>query len=247
MSLAKSLKYNQIDLHTHSIVSGHAYSTIAENIEIAKERQLKILGLSEHAPSMPGSTHPYYFSNMRVLPNKIEDLIVLKGAELNVLNDKGDVDLDAFTLDFLDYAIISLHMPCYEDLGKERNTDALIHAMKHPKVLIVGHPDDDRLPVNYERLVKAAKEHHILIEVNNSSLSPQAFRVNARENYEELLKYCEAYACDVIINSDSHFYEDIGNWSYAIELLDSLHFPKERIVNFDLDRLMTYVKGCNRR
>ncbi|MFI3209762.1 MAG: PHP domain-containing protein, partial [Peptostreptococcaceae bacterium] len=36
-----------IDLHTHTIVSGHAYSTVEENIKSAKEKGLKYLGMSE--------------------------------------------------------------------------------------------------------------------------------------------------------------------------------------------------------
>lgn len=36
------------DLHTHSIVSGHGYSTLLENINYCKENGIKILGTSEH-------------------------------------------------------------------------------------------------------------------------------------------------------------------------------------------------------
>ena len=44
-----------IDLHTHTLVSGHAYSTIKENVEAARLAGLKYIGLSEHAPDMPSS------------------------------------------------------------------------------------------------------------------------------------------------------------------------------------------------
>lgn len=44
-----------IDLHTHTLVSGHAYSTIKENVEAAKLAGLKYIGLSEHAPNMLAS------------------------------------------------------------------------------------------------------------------------------------------------------------------------------------------------
>ena len=53
-----------IDLHTHTIVSGHAYSTVKENIEDAIKNGIKYLGLSEHAPAMPGGPHPFYFCNI---------------------------------------------------------------------------------------------------------------------------------------------------------------------------------------
>jgi len=239
--------WNPIDVHTHSISSGHAYSTITENIKIAKERNLSILGLSDHAPNMPGSTHPYYFSNLRVLPETIDGVRILKGVELNVLNEAGDIDLDEFTLSFLDYAIASLHLPCFTDLGKERNTDALIQAMVNKKIIIIAHPDDNRLPVNYERLVLAAKENNVLLEINNSSLSPAAFRVNAKENYLEMLALCKKHEVHVIINSDSHYHLDVGNWNYAMALIHEIDFPKELIINYHIEEFMKYVGRSSRR
>ena len=41
------------DLHTHTIASGHAYGTITELVHAAALKDLPILGITEHAPSMP--------------------------------------------------------------------------------------------------------------------------------------------------------------------------------------------------
>ena len=71
---------NKIDLHTHTVASGHAYSTLMDNIRAAKAKGMEIVGVSDHAPAMPGSTHEYHFSNQRVLPEFIEGIRVLKGA-----------------------------------------------------------------------------------------------------------------------------------------------------------------------
>ena len=57
----------EFDLHTHTIASGHAYSTIKEMANSAKEKGLKLLGITEHAPTMPGTCHEFYFQNFRVL------------------------------------------------------------------------------------------------------------------------------------------------------------------------------------
>jgi putative hydrolase len=53
------------DLHTHTIASGHAYSSLKENIEAAAERGLTALGISDHAPAMPGTCHSFHFGNSR--------------------------------------------------------------------------------------------------------------------------------------------------------------------------------------
>ena len=48
----------KLDVHTHTIVSGHAYSTMQEMAREAAERGLKILGITEHAPGIPGTCDP---------------------------------------------------------------------------------------------------------------------------------------------------------------------------------------------
>lgn len=37
-----------LDVHTHTIASGHAYSTLQEMIDSAKTKGLKLLGITEH-------------------------------------------------------------------------------------------------------------------------------------------------------------------------------------------------------
>ena len=44
-----------LDLHTHTIMSGHAYSTMQEMIRSASEKDVKLLGITEHAPRIPGA------------------------------------------------------------------------------------------------------------------------------------------------------------------------------------------------
>jgi len=51
------------DMHTHTIASGHAYSTIKEMAEAAQEKGIKLLGITEHSKNMPGSCHDIYFAN----------------------------------------------------------------------------------------------------------------------------------------------------------------------------------------
>ena len=41
------------DIHMHTLASGHAYGTIREMAAAAKEQQLQLIGISEHAPGIP--------------------------------------------------------------------------------------------------------------------------------------------------------------------------------------------------
>ena len=108
-----------LDLHTHTIVSGHAYSTMNEMITAAKEKGIAMYGITEHGPMMPGSCHNMYFSNLKIIDRKAYGLDLLLGVELNILDEKGTVDLDERTLKAMDVTIASLHIPCIENMGRE--------------------------------------------------------------------------------------------------------------------------------
>jgi len=49
-----------VDLCTHTVSSGYAYSTITENTLVASRRGLKLLGMTDHGPSMRGAPHLYH-------------------------------------------------------------------------------------------------------------------------------------------------------------------------------------------
>ncbi|MDO4519485.1 MAG: phosphatase [Eubacteriales bacterium] len=228
------------DLHTHTIVSGHAYGTIRENAQVAAQRGLEILGCTEHAPGIPGTCDPFYYMNVKMIPDTIYNVKILIGSEINVMND-GTLSLEEKLIQKLDYAIAGIHGVCYEDAGREKNTDNLIECMKHPRVKIVSHPDDDHTPLNYERLVQAAKEYAVALEVNNSSLIKKYSRLNCYENYRIMLKLCEQYRVPIIVNTDAHDPDAVGEFTLAMELLDELKFDEELILNNDREKLLKFI------
>ncbi|MDK2865751.1 MAG: putative hydrolase [Clostridiales bacterium] len=232
-----------IDLHTHTVASTHAYSTLNENIANAQAAGLRILGVSDHAPSLPNTTCPAYFANLRVLPRSYGELTLLRGVELNILSSHGDIDLSNDLLDTLDYAIASIHLPCYSQVNQAGNTEALIRAMDHQKVIMIGHPDDSRFPVDYEPLVLAAKEKGVLLEVNNSSLGPNAFRVGAYENVKVMLTLCKKYDVPVMMSSDAHYNMDIARFDYALAVIAETDFPEALIMNFDAEAFQQYLNA----
>ncbi len=138
------------DLHMHTLASGHAYGTIREMAQAAAEKYLDLIGITEHAPGIPGTVDPFYYNNLKVIPRELYGVKLLHGSEVNVL-EGGRLSLEEQYLSNLDYAIVGIHSPCYADAGIERNTDALISCMKHEKVFFVSHPDDD-----HTRLIMSA-------------------------------------------------------------------------------------------
>ncbi len=229
-----------IDLHTHALASGHAYSTVKENIEYAKINGLKYYGLSDHGINMPGGPHLFYFQNLKVIPREVNGVRVLKGMEANIIDYDGNIDVDIEK--GLDYLIASLHTVCLDPGTKEENTRATLNAMDHELVKIIGHPDDGRYPLDYEVIVKKAKEKNILLEVNNSSLNSDSFRPNARENYKKLLSLCKEYKVRIILGSDAHICYQVGIFDNAQKLLEELDFPNELVINYHEDEIIEFFQ-----
>ena len=112
--------------------------------------------------------------------------------------------------------------------------------MDKEKVKIIGHPDDGRYPLDYEAIVKKAKEKNILLEVNNSSLSPNTFRKGARENIKTYLELCKKYGVRIIMGTDAHICYDIGVFKHAEEVIEEAGLPKELVINYWEDEIKEF-------
>lgn len=236
-----------MDLHTHTLVSGHAYNTMREMIQAAADKGLKVLGITEHAPKMPGTCPHYYFHNLKILNRSMYGVELLLGAEVNILDYDGNVDLSGREMSSLDIVIASMHKPCIQPGTIEENTRAYLKAMENPYINVIGHPDDGRFPVDYQALVKGAKEHGTVLELNNHSLDPVCMRANARENDTEMLKWCMHYGQPVIVDSDAHADTYVGDFSLADELLKELSFPEELVLNRDPQAIRPYMNKYTRK
>ena len=230
-----------LDIHTHTLASGHAYGTIREMAQAAREKGLALLGLSEHAPGIPGTVDPFYYLGLKVIPREIFGVEIVHGCEINVLND-GTLSLGERYIDRLDYGIVGIHALCYQDEGREKNTENLISCMKHEKVFFVSHPDDDHTPLDYEMLVDAAKRYHVALEVNNSSLVKQHLRLNCVRNYETMLPLCMRYGVPIIVSSDAHDPFWVGEFTLAKELLERVGFDHDLILNTGVEKFKRFIR-----
>lgn len=236
-----------MDMHSHTLASGHAYSTIAEMAKAAAGKGLKLLGITEHAPMMPGSCHGFYFHNLKVMPRQMFGINVMFGSELNILSEDGAMDLDDRSIENLDINIASLHPPCFAPKSKDENTRAILNAMNNPYVNVIGHCDDGRFDLDYKAIVLEAKRTDTLLELNNASLNPEGFRPRARENDEVLLGLCMKYGVPILVDSDAHVAFDVGNHTFALKVLEDLNFPEELVINTDMDKLFRYLRKKSNR
>ena len=233
------------DLHTHSIVSGHAYTTLLENINYCAEKGIKVLGTSEHSPSMPGAPHYWYFGNLKVVPRVINGVTILKGCEANILDIEGSLDMSDEASKNLDYMIASFHEPVFKPRSKEENTLAILNVMdKYDKVEILGHLGNPNYQLNYEAIIKKAKEKDIMIEINNSSLLGSS-RIGSDVNCKKVALLCKEIGTKVILTSDAHINTCIGVFNKGIELLNEIQMPEELVMN-DPEKLIAHLKSKGR-
>lgn len=232
----------RLDLHTHTVASGHAYSTLQEMAKAAEEKGLGILGITEHGPSLPGACHPLYFRNVHVIPREMYGVRLLMGVELNIIDNEGNVDFDEFFMEKTDLRSAGLHSLCYTPGTREENTASVIKVMENPWIQIITHPGDGTAELDFEQLVLASKRTGTILEINNSSLIPCRGKAAARGNNLEILRLCAQHQVPVILGSDAHISFSIADYTYLYPLLKEVGFPDGLVLNYDSDLLLSTLK-----
>lgn len=231
------ITFIKTDMHTHTIASGHAYSTILENVAAAKKIDLEAIAITEHGPTMPGSVHPIYFHNYSVIPRQIDEIYVFCGVELNILDYQGNVDLSNNLLSRLDFIIASMHGNILDSGSIQNHTEAWLGAIKNPYIDCIGHPGRGDFEFELSEVLTACKRNNVAIEVNVKSLEKH---IN-RPRCEDIILGCKTYGVPIFVNSDAHFASDVGQLQLSIDFLNSLDFPEELVINRDLKSLLPWL------
>lgn len=236
-----------IDVHNHTIVSGHAYSTIQEIAAEASRKGLKMIGITDHGPAMPGAFSSSFIGNLSILPDFIYGVEVLRGVEANILDQSGKLDVPERRLKRLDVIIAGLHDACVRPWDTKGNTLALINAMENKYVDIIAHPGNPAFQIDKEAVVLKARETNTLIEINNGSFYSKS-RFGSKDNCYEIARLCKKHEVSIIVGSDSHFSFEVGRFDRAIKLLEDVQMPEELIINTSADKLKKYLieKGKKR-
>jgi putative hydrolase len=234
----------EIDTHTHTIISGHAYSTLYENIQFAKHAGLYGLVIADHGPDMPGAFIEYTFNKLADIPPIIEGIRAYRGVEANISDADGTLDVSREMWGIFEFMIAALHDVTFERATAEAHTSAMVNALRNPYVDIIAHPGNPYFQIDSAALVRAAKHHDKLIEVNGSS--PRS-RGGSSENCREILRLCKKENVRVAVGSDAHFCMEVGAVEDAIQILEEEGFPEELIVNTTPTRFDAYLEERARR
>lgn len=226
------------DLHTHTLICGHGFSTVTEVIRAAADSKLQAVALTEHGPGYPGSVKDAYFNTYRDIPSEMFGITVLKGAEANIMNFRGELDMEQSRLAQLDVVIASCHKECTPVGTIDQNTAMYIGAIINPHVDIIGHPDAPLYPIDVEEVVRAAAEYRVALEINNSS---PAARPGSREICAEIIHYAKRWGAKLAVGSDAHYHMVVGRFDYAYEMLAECGYPLENVINSSMEKIMAHL------
>jgi len=248
------------DTHTHTLASGHAYSTIEENLRAGKEQGLELVGITDHFSSffVPSTDFACFgfFINKKALPEVWQGVRLLFGAEVDIIDLKGNLfghDLyipypnkngvkltyEEGILNRLDYLIASVH---YKDFAANstvvENTELYIKALEHENVKILGHIGRSGLEFDIDEVVKAAKSLNKMIEINEASFGHGE---TVRERCLKVALACAKYGTKIAVNSDAHSSFEIGKYPNTEHFLDEIDFPVELIGNRDAETFLSMI------
>ena len=233
-----------IDTHTHTIYSGHASGTFEENAANAAKAGLKAFVTTDHGPSVVRYNKLEWLDEYCGLPKFINGLRVYKGAEANIINYNGDIDLPEKWLGCLEFTIASFHGGCIRPGTSSDYTEALMMALKNPILDVIAHPGNPEFPVDIEKVVMTAGEFGKMIEINNSSIRT---RQGSQENCMAFLRACRKHGVKVVTGSDCHVSEDIGKFDIVLKMLDEAGMPPELVITSSAALFEAYINERKRR
>ncbi|MEG1656008.1 MAG: phosphatase [Christensenellaceae bacterium] len=233
-----------VDTHTHTIASGHAYSTVRENAQEAFKIGMEGFVCADHGPTVQGGAPEFILSAIQFLPDYIEGVRVIKGTEANIVDYKGSIDISEKNLKYTEFAIASLHGIVLKAASKTQNTDAMIGALNNPYIDVIGHPGNPTYEIDRVALVKEAARLNKPIEINNHSF---VFRTGSDVNCKDFIELCKKYGVRIVVSSDAHNCYSVGKFEVAAHAVQEANFPQELIASRNLAAFMEYLEERKKR
>ena len=240
------------DVHTHTLFSRHAYSTVQEDVFAAEESGMELLGVTDHYSSMLFDECTLkdfgYFLNLSAWPRVWHGVRVLHGCEADIVDLEGHIfgydipvthgiDGDAIPSTTLksqvlcncDYAIASVHGKDWASGASITSTTQMyLNALQDPKVLILGHVGRAGVPFDLDAVLTAARDLGKMIEINEQSLRRGSV-MGLQADCRRIAVRCAELGTMVSFGSDAHVCTEVGSHGRVSALLDEIHFPEELV------------------
>ncbi len=228
----------QVEVHCHTNVVKHAYSTIIEAVQCAKEAGLSGIAITDHGPELFDGAPLVYFRNMDLISDEMYGVRIFKGVEANILGKDGRIDIPPEVAARLDWVIASIHSPEFEASDFDGCTSAYLGAIDNPYVDMLGHTGRGMFFYDREKVIKRLVERGKIMEFNEHSFDKKG----AKERCLEIARLCKKYGALVCAGSDAHFAAAVGKVPRVLQMLEEIDYPEKLILNLDKDRFFDYTE-----
>ena len=205
------------DLQSHTTASDGAKS-LEEMAEAAAAFGHDYFGVTDHskavtvAGGLEADELREQMAAIDALNDERDDLVVLKGCEVDILAD-GTLDLGDDVLAELDFTVCSVHSRF--ELDRDEQTDRIVRAMDNPHFKILGHPTGrmlgkrDGYALDMDRLFEAAAEREVVLELN-----AQPRRLDLKDVYVQQAK---ELGIPLVISTDAHHPDHLTFMRFGID------------------------------
>jgi DNA polymerase (family X) len=232
-NLPKILGYNDImgDLQMHTNWSD-GKASIKEMAVEAQKMGYEYMAVTDHSGSlriangMNEKTMIKQMHEIDSLNKEMDSFTILKGVEANI-DSYGYVDVPDKLLKEMDIVIAGIHSGFKQN--KKELTRRIISAMENDYVNIITHPTG--------RKIQERKAYELeLEEVFNASVDTGTFlEVNSQMNRLDLndmnIKLAVKYGCKLVVNTDAHSLNELGNIELGIGTARRGWTKKEDVIN----------------
>lgn len=226
------------DMHTHTVASTHAYSTVLEMAQYAQRAGLSALAITDHTPGSTDGPHVWHFHNLKkAVPRELLGVKMIYGAESSIIDYDGNIDFPEEECKALDWIIASIHRNQLEKASPDVITRLYLAVAENPYVDVIGHCATVGYEFDYEKCLKKFKECGKLVEINESSIKWK----NTADNFREVIRICRKYEIPVVVNSDAHFCTLVGDMTLSCSLLEEQDFPEKLVINSDWEKLRDFI------
>lgn len=245
----KQLIKIKVDPHTHTIFSGHAFSTIEENAVHAARAGMEAIGMTDHyGPMFVDLSQISAAMNMSALPEVIHGVRILAGTEIDIVDACGHLagydmkpiynrkeSMSETLLKTRELTIASVHyFEGIKELTPVQSTELYCNVIDNPYVHILGHIGRSGLPFEIDPVIKAAAQAGKIIEINEHSFSMGDGVIS---RCLKIAQACAKHGARICVSSDAHSGFFIGRFDRVLNMLEDMSFPEELVVNTTLDRL----------
>lgn len=249
---------NLCDVHTHTVASLHAYSTIEENVRAAAAAGLELLGTTDHFSAMisPGvaldgtgaDVRDYQaFLNTIVWPREWMGVTLLRGAEVDIVDVEGHlfghgvpapckITGDPYPVELdLENRILGDLDYAIASVHMPSFTYAATRA-QNTRMYVEALQNPKVLILGHIGRMRIDFEYDPVIEaardlgklIEINSSTPETGEP-ARERCLAIARRCAELGCGVSLGTDAHISCQVANFGAAAQLLDEVHFPEELV------------------